>query len=97
MNYVFHPEAETEFNLGIDWYETRSPGMGLRFADEVQASIQRALAFPLAWQVLEGNIRRTLVNRYPYGVLYAPEPDRLFIVAVMHLRQRPGYWHNRAG
>jgi len=97
MNPAFHPEAEAEFNAAIDWYEDRSPSLGLEFADEVQAAIQRALTFPLAWQVLEGDIRRTPVNRYPYGVLYAPEPGRLFIVAVMHLRRRPGYWHNRLG
>jgi hypothetical protein len=79
MNFAFHPEAEVELNLGIGWYEARTPGLGLRFADEVHASILRALAFPYAWQVLEGDIRRTLVNRYPYSVLYALEPDRLFM------------------
>ncbi len=95
MKFAFHPEAEAEFNTAIDWYEDRTPGLGLDFADEVQAAVQRAQAFPYAWQVLEDDIRRTLVHRYPYGVLYAAEPDRLYIVAVMHLRRRPGYWRNR--
>lgn len=95
MTPVFHPEAEAEFNAAIDWYEARSPGQGLEFAAEVRAAVGRAAALPLAWQVVEGDIRRSLVHRYPYGVLYAPEPGRLMIVAVMHLRQRPGYWHGR--
>lgn len=55
------------------------------------------MALPRAWQAVDGEIRRSLVHRYPYGVLYAPEPGHLFIVAVMHLRQRPGYWRSRVG
>lgn len=94
---VFHPEAEAEFNAAIDWYEARGPGLGLEFAAEVRAAVGRAVALPLAWQAVDGEIRRSLVHRYPYGVLYAPEPGRLFIVAVMHLRQRPGYWRSRVG
>jgi hypothetical protein len=40
-------------------------------------------------------VHRALANRYPYGVLYAVEPDRIYVAAVMHLRQRPGYWRGR--
>jgi plasmid stabilization system protein ParE len=95
VSYIFHPEAEAELNEAIEWYETREPGLGLDFAAEVHAAIQRALAFPLAWQVLEGDIRRVLAHRFPYGVLYAQEQDRMFIVAVMHLHRQPGYWQGR--
>ncbi len=97
MTSVFHPEAEAELNAAIDWYEARASGLGAAFSEEVRAAVGRAQAFPLAWQVLEGDIRRTLVHRFPYGVLYAPESGRLFIIAVMHLRQRPGYWRGRLG
>lgn len=29
------------------------------------------------------------------GLLYRVEPERIYIVAVMHLRRRPGYWRYR--
>ena len=95
MNYAFHPDAEVELNEAIEWYEMREFGLGLDFATQVHAAIQRALAFPLAWQEMGGEIRRTLVHRFPYGVLYVAEPDRLLIVAVMHLHRHPDYWRNR--
>jgi len=41
------------------------------------------------------DIRRALVHRFPYGVLYVLERDRLLIIAVMHLHRQPGYWQNR--
>ena len=97
MNYAFHPEAESEFFEAIAYYEERAPGLGLDFSTEVHATVQRILAFPQAWQVLEDDIRRALVNRFPYGVLYAVDDTRIWIVAVMNLHQRPGYWQDRLG
>lgn len=95
MNYAFHPAAESEFFEAIAYYEEREPGLGLDFSAEVHATIQRILAFPLAWQVLEADIRRALVNRFPYGVLYAVDEMRIWIVAVMDLHRRPEYWRER--
>ncbi|TMA90118.1 MAG: hypothetical protein E6J77_07075 [Deltaproteobacteria bacterium] len=40
-------------------------------------------------------LRRFLVRRFPYGLLYRVESDQIFIVAVAHLRRRPGYWRGR--
>jgi plasmid stabilization system protein ParE len=95
MNFAFHPEAEVEFLEAIAYYEERAPGLGLGFSTEVRAAIQRILAYPQAWQVLEGEIRRALVHRFPYGVLYAVEENRIWIVAVMNLHRQPEYWQER--
>ena len=50
---------------------------------------------PDAWTRLAGNVRRVLVNRFPYGVLYEPGSTSLLVLAVMHLRREPGYWMTR--
>ncbi len=95
MNFIFHPEAEEEFNKAIDYYEEIESGLGYDFAIEIYSTIQRAVAFPKAWAVMEGEIRRTLVKRFPYGVLYSEEEDGLYILAVMHLHRHPNYWKHR--
>ena len=95
MTYAFHPEAEAEFNGAIDYYEAREAGLGNDFAVEVYAAVQRIVAYPRCWPVLEGEVRRCQTNRFPYGVLYAVEESRIFIVAVMHLRREPDYWKHR--
>jgi len=43
----------------------------------------------------DGDIRRCLTNRFPYGILYSIESDRIFILAVMHLHRDPDYWKHR--
>ncbi len=95
MTFSFHPEAEQELNQAIDFYESITPGLGLDFAAEVFSAIQRAMDFPKAWSVLEGDIRRSLVRRFPYGILYSAEQEGIYILAVMHLHREPGYWKER--
>lgn len=95
MKYAFHPEAETEFLQAIEYYEGCEIGLGYDFAVETYAAIERTAAHPKAWPIIEENIRRSLVRRFPYGILYAEESERLFILAVMHLHRDPDYWKHR--
>ena len=95
MSFSFHPEAEEEFNKAIEYYEAIDAGLGYDFALEVHATIKRTVEFPKAWPVLEGGVRRCLVRRFPYGILYSKEQDGICIVAVMNLHREPGYWKNR--
>jgi hypothetical protein len=44
----------------------------------------------------DGLTRRALVARFPYQVVYRIRPGEIVIVAVAHLKRRPGYWKNRA-
>lgn len=95
MTYAFHPEAETEFLAAIDYYEECDPGLGGDFAGEVYATVANIVAHPQAWPVLRGETRRCLTNRFPYGIIYSIEPDRIYILAVMHLHRHPDYWIER--
>ncbi len=73
MKYSFHPEAEKEFDEAIDYFQDIEAGLGYDFAVEVYLAVERTTAFPKAWPILEGNIRRCLVSRFPYGILYSEE------------------------
>lgn len=95
MIFSFHPEAEAEFLEAIAYYENYERGLGYDFSIEVHSAIQNIVSYPAAWPVLEDDIRRCLVNRFPYGVVYSIEQDGIFILAVMHLRRSPDYWKNR--
>ncbi len=89
MTFSFHPEAEAEFN------EDCETGLGYDFSIKVHAAIQNIVNYPTAWQFIEEDIRRCLVNRFPYGVVYSIEHGEIFILAVMHMRRHPDYWKIR--
>lgn len=95
MIFSFHPEAEEEFSQAIEYYENNEPGLGYDFSIEVHSAIQNIVNFPTAWPTIEEDMRRCLVKRFPYGIIYSIEHDAVSILAIMHLRRHPDYWKNR--
>ena len=77
------------------FYEDQTSGLGLDFILTVQRTYQRLLEFPASGTPFGRWLSRVLVPKFPYGLLYRVEPERIYIVAVMHLSRRPGYWRSR--
>ncbi|HEU4405310.1 MAG TPA: type II toxin-antitoxin system RelE/ParE family toxin [Polyangiaceae bacterium] len=94
---AFTPEAEREAREAFLWYWQRDERAGLRFEAALTAALDRAAEAPEQGPVLEAGVRRLLVEGFPYGVLYAVEAERVVVLAIMHLRRRPGYWRGRRG
>ncbi len=83
MSFLFHQEAEEELHEAVDYYEAIEHGLGYNFAVEVRAAIERAVEFPKSWAPVENEVRCSLVNRFPYGVLYSEGKNgRIYILAV---------------
>jgi len=95
MTFAFHPDAKAEFFAAINYYENVEAGLGFDFSVETFSAVQNIVDYPTAWPILEGDVRRCLINRFPYGVLYSIEQDEVYILAVMHLHRDPDYWKGR--
>jgi len=93
--YQFLPEAEEEMNEAAQFYEGRRERLGEDFLSEVQHTVESILSFPKSGPVVSENLRRRILRRFPFGLLYAIEDERIVIVAVAHLKRRPGYWKDR--
>jgi len=91
----FHRLAHREVSEAGEFYQLESPGLGLAFLDEVEVSTQAILQYPEAGQLIVGNIRRRLLRRFPYALLYSIKSDHIRILAVMNLKRRPMYWVGR--
>jgi plasmid stabilization system protein ParE len=92
---VFHHLAEVEFSEAIEFYEAASLGLGEAFVNEIEHTIRLILDYPEAAPVVRGSIRKKLVRRFPYAILYRITPDGIRILAIMNLRRRPSYWRGR--
>ena len=95
MKSAMHPEAREEFLAAIDYYNNAEPGLGMAFYVEVESAIALVETYPDMWTDIGGNIRRCLVRRFPYAILYSKEDNHVFIYAIMHTKRKPGYWHDR--
>jgi len=92
---VLRAEAEQEFDESFDWYDAQKAGLGVEFAEEVQRVFDRIAANPLIHQTVFADVRRGVVRRFPFTVLYRPHVDRVEVVAVFHSRRDPSVWQAR--
>ena len=94
-NATFHEDADAEMIEAAKFYEERSSGLGFSFLAAVEDAVTQIRDNPKAYPLLGGDIRRKLVKRFPYGLIFAEEHDRIRIVAIAHLKRRPEYWRYR--
>lgn len=87
---------EKEFYDAINYYEECQINLGYDFSIEVYNAIQLIVSFPKAWPKINNNIRRCLINRFPFGILYSVEKNNIYILAIMNLNRKPDYWKDRA-
>lgn len=97
MRLELHPDALRELREAAVWYETQRAGLGSAFVASVGATVERALDDPLVFpkHPADVRVRRALVARFPYAVVFALLGDTVYVVAFAHGRRRSGYWKTR--
>ena len=96
IRIVLSPEAEADALDAFRFYEARRDGLGERFRDHLGLALARLQLNPEEAPVVYRNLRRKLVQRFPFMVLYQILPGILYVVAVMHAKQDPAIWKRRA-
>ena len=92
---VFCAPAVGEAVEAFRYYEGRAPGLGISFLLDLEEAGRQIEGPPEASPLVEGEIQRQLLRRFPYSLLYAVEPGRILVLAVAHHRRRPWYWRER--
>ncbi|MBC8551886.1 MAG: type II toxin-antitoxin system RelE/ParE family toxin [Candidatus Brocadiales bacterium] len=95
MRIVFSKYAKVGLEDAIHFYELEFEGLGRRFKEEIKKAAIRVSEYPKAWSVVRGEVRRCLLHKFPYKLLYSIEEDHIFIIAVAHLHRKPDYWIDR--
>jgi len=95
MKVRFLSLAQQELDDAVTWYNQQTDGLGRDFLDELDRTVRRSAAFPLSCPEIEPGLRRCLLARFPYGVVYGLEGDSIIVVAVAHSHRKPRYWADR--
>ena len=93
--YYFHPEALIEADEAAQFYEERQFDLGKRFVEALSDALIRIRRMPDIYRKINGNISKCRVLRFPYGVIFRNQVDSIEVIAVMHLKKKPGYWKSR--
>lgn len=95
MKVLFFKPAQAEVDDAVAWYQSQSQSMGTYFLDDLDRVIRRIKAYPLASSEIGPGLRRCLLSRFPYGVIYGIDSNIILVVAVAHLHREPRYWVDR--
>ncbi len=95
MRVVFTKVARQELDDAVSYYELEYLDLGHRFKEEVRKAVIRIAEFPRAWSIERGEVRKCLLHKFPYKLLYSVEEDYILVLAVAHQHRKPDYWTNR--
>src|SRR5215470_9493362 len=95
MNIRFLTMAETEVDNAVSWYLKQTDDQSLNFLNELDRAIQVVRAYPLLAAEIEPDIRRFLLHRFPYSLIYGIEEGTIVVIAVAHDHREPRYWPDR--
>ena len=87
--------ASDELREAAAYYERRRPKLGIRFLDAVEQALNRLAGEPLLGTRLGGATRRQTVDGFPYVLIYRADREPIRVLAVAHVRRRPGFWRGR--
>ena len=95
LNIVVRSSAEKDITEAIEWYEKQLPGLGSRFLNDIDQTIISIKDNPEIYRKVYKDFRRALLNKFPFGIYYLLESDKVVIFAVYHEKRNPKSWKKR--
>ena len=92
-----HRLAQQEFLDALEWYAEQ--GAASDVLDDFVAQYDDSLLHVCEWP-LHGaphllGTRRLQLQRFPHGLIYRVREETVYVIALAHPKQRPGYWKDR--
>lgn len=95
MRVIIRAEAEAELTEAYQWYDRQRLGLGVEFLSSVEAALEAIRERPQSFPIVHKPLRRALVKRFPYSLLYIVEEDAISVLAVFHGRRDSREWRRR--
>ena len=98
----FHPLAVEVIAGAVDWYARQRSGLGARFFDVVETTVNRASRSPrigtpvVADQQGNVSLRTMSLGGFPWTLAYEVVDESIVVLAVFHQRRLPNYWLERS-
>ena len=87
MTLLIRPEARHDIGGAAEWYEKRQQELGAEFVSAIEQAFNQIAAKPKLYSQRYRDLRRVLVQRFPYAVYYREIGEDVVVYAVLHQRQ----------
>ena len=82
-------EARQDIADAMKWYAGKIEKLDIKFLKAVEETIARIQQNPFAFKRVYKKMRQTAVRKFPYVVVYEPEPETIIIYSVFNTWQHP--------
>jgi toxin ParE1/3/4 len=89
LRLVVRPETEADIAEAYDWYASRGAGLGADFLEAVGAALDDIQQSPQRFPRMHENVQRARLRRFPYGIFFLQDAQRIVVMACMHGRRDP--------
>jgi hypothetical protein len=89
----FSAEPEIDADFILEYYDSKVPGLRLRFLDDLHNSILslESNSFAFHAYIHIPKIRRCNLDIFPYAIYFTIESDNVKILAIIHERRSKTY------
>lgn len=92
---ILEDDAQRELDEAFDWYDGLNPAKAARFVGAVRSIFRRISVTPQFYGIVVLDIRKAVVQGFPYCVYYYEEPNRVIVISVFHTSRDPAIWQGR--
>ena len=82
----FRSVAEEDVAQASIRYDNQVPGLGLDFFNEVDSAVERIIANPTAFRIVnrQSKLRKIRLKRFSYAIYFTVETNEILVHAVIH-------------
>ncbi len=95
MKYRWHSGALDDLYEAYSFYFGEDPQLEERLASIIEDAIDDIVARPQTWPFISEPVRGSVIDVFPYSILYVFLESHVLILAVSHHSRRPDYWVDR--
>ena len=89
-------EAEADISEAFEYYESCRKNLGADFILCIEESITRIEKKPRQYKIIHKTVYRALVRKFPFGIYYVLDNEKIIILGVLHARKNPKHWQARS-
>jgi toxin ParE1/3/4 len=88
-NVVIKEEAYADLQTAYDYYEEQKSGLGDELIAEIKDKLEYTKKYPLHFNKVEKDFRQTLIDRFPYLLIYEISGQEIIVYSFFHTSQNP--------
>lgn len=91
----YRAEARDDIKNIRDSYESLSKGLGASFRLAVRECLDLVRNHPELFELVDEDIRRALLTKFPYAVFYESKRSEIIVYGVVHTSRDEAAWRER--